>query len=619
MGRIVTLATVGIALVAAGIVGGTPPSHEASAGRRSHDQGGQAVPTSTITVVTNVRVFDGERAIERTNVAFQDGKILAVEAGYKPPSGATLVNGAGKTLLPGLIDAHTHAFGDALERALVFGVTTEMDMFTEHRMAAALRKEQASAGGAPRRADLFSAGTLLTAPGGHGTEYGMAIPTVSGPADVDAFVEARIAEGSDYIKIVYDDGRTYGRRGTPTVSRDTLAGAIRAAKRRDKLAVVHIGSKREAEEALDAGASALIHLFADEPPDGAFVERAINAKAFIIPTLSVNESTGGVGSGTELVEDARIAPYLNPVDRVSLNRSFPKRPDARRNIEHAKAATRMLHEKGVPILAGSDAPNPGTAHGVSIHRELRLLVDSGLSPAAALAAATSAPARAFELKDRGRIAEGLRADFVLVNGDPTRDIGATRDIAVIWKGGSRFERPRGAPDTTPAAPDSLGDGAVSDFDADDTPSAKFGSGWQISTDRFMGGTSTAEMRIVKVGARNSTGALDIAGTITAGAAFTWAGAMFFPAATPMMPANLSQFKEIVFWTKGDGAEYRVMVFATKLGNIPASRPFTAGPGWQEVVMPLADFGVDGSDLRGVLFSATQPGAFRLTIDDVRFR
>ena len=62
-----------------------------------------------------------------------------------------------------------------------------------------------------------------------------------------------------------------------------------------------------------------------------------------------------------------------------------------------------------------------------------------------------------------------------------------------------------------------------------------------------------------------------------------------------------------------------MVFATRLGNIPASRTFKAGPDWREVVMPLADFGVDGSDLRGVLFAATRPGAFRFTIDAVKFR
>ena len=142
----------------------------------------------------------------------------------------------------------------------------------------------------------------------------------------------------------------------------------------------------------------------------------------------------------------------------------------------------MLHEKGVPILAGTDAPNPGTAHGASVHRELRLLVDAGLTPAAALAAATSAPARAFKLSDRGRIAPGLRADLVLVNGDPTRDIGATRDIVTIWKRGVRVERPRAAPETTnaetasAAAGTPIASGEVSDFDQGTTPSARFGMG-----------------------------------------------------------------------------------------------------------------------------------------------
>jgi imidazolonepropionase-like amidohydrolase len=597
------LALVGVGLVALGIAGGAS---------------GQAQAERGLTVVTGVRVFDGERAIERTNVAFRDGTILAVDDGYRPPAGATVVDGAGKTLLPGFIDAHTHTWGDALERALVFGVTTELDMFTDHRFAAGMRTAQEAAAGAPRRADLFSAGTLLTAPGGHGTEYGMTIPTVSGPADVDAFVEARLGEGSDYIKIVYDDARTYGMKTIPTISKETLAAAITAAKRRGKLAVVHIGSKQDAEDALDAGASALIHIFADVAPDAAFVDRALRAKAFVIPTLSVNESTTGESGGGELADDARIAPYLNGTDRAGLRRAFPKRPNARRSLAFAKAATRMLHEKGVPILAGTDAPNPGTTHGASMHRELLLLVESGLTPGAALAAATSAPARAFDLKDRGRIARGMRADLVLVNGDPTRDILATRDIAAIWKRGERFDRPRGAADT-PAPVAAAGDGIVSDFESGDTPSARFGVGWQVSTDSFMGGKSTAELRVVKGGARNSAGALDVTGSINPGAPFTWAGAMFFPAATPMTAVDLSKFKEVVFWAKGDAAEFQVMLFATRLGNIPATRPFRARADWQEFVLPFADFGVDGSDLRGVLFSATAPGPFRFTIDDVRFR
>ena len=101
---------------------------------------------------------------------------------------------------------------------------------------------------------------------------------------------------------------------------------------------------------------------------------------------------------------------------------------------------RQLRAAGVPILAGSDAPNPGTAHGASMHRELELLVDSGLTPVEALRSATLVPARAFGLTDRGRVATGLRGDLVLVNGDPTTDILATRDIAGVWKRGVMIDR-----------------------------------------------------------------------------------------------------------------------------------------------------------------------------------
>jgi hypothetical protein len=283
------------------------------------------------------------------------------------------------------------------------------------------------------------------------------------------------------------------------------------------------------------------------------------------------------------------------------------------------AAARALFDAGVPILAGTDAPNPGTAHGSSLHRELELLVQAGLPPEAALAAATAVPARMYDLRDRGRIAPGLRADLVLVSGDPGRDITATRDIVAVWKRGAHLERTKPTAPATPAgAPTTTG--LVSDFDGAEVR-AEFGAGWQTSTDSMMGGASTAAMAIVAGGAKQSRGALEVSGTLAAGAPYPWAGAMFFPAPTPMAPVDLSKFKEIVFWARGDGGTHQVMVFAARLGNIPASQPFTPGPEWREYVLPLSSFSnIDGSDLRGVLFSAgSKPGPFRFTIDDVRFR
>ena len=125
-----------------------------------------AQPTATI--FRDARVFDGTRVLERRDVLVEGGVVMRVGTGLKAPAGATVVAAAGRTLLPGLIDAHTHAAGDALREAVVFGVTTELDMFTDQRAAATLRAEQ-RAGRAADRADLYSAGTLVTAPGGHGS------------------------------------------------------------------------------------------------------------------------------------------------------------------------------------------------------------------------------------------------------------------------------------------------------------------------------------------------------------------------------------------------------------------------------------------------------------------
>jgi imidazolonepropionase-like amidohydrolase len=92
------------------------------------------------------------------------------------------------------------------------------------------------------------------------------------------------------------------------------------------------------------------------------------------------------------------------------------------------------------LLAGTDAGTPGIAHGASLHQELTNLVDAGLHPVEALHAATAATARRFSLTDRGRIAPGLCADLLLVDGDPTTDITATRAIAGVWRRGFAVAR-----------------------------------------------------------------------------------------------------------------------------------------------------------------------------------
>jgi imidazolonepropionase-like amidohydrolase len=268
------------------------------------------VPRGPVTAIVNVRVFDGERILPRVTVIINSDHIASVGADLKAPAGAGIVDGAGKTLLPGLIDAHTHASGDALERALQFGVTTELDMFADPTFAATARAEQSSRP-ITTRADLRSAGTLVTAPGGHGTEFGFTIPTLARAADAQAFVDARIAEGSDYIKIVRDNGSVYGLTW-PTLSDDELAAVVAAAHWRQTLAVVHIGTQADAVAAIRAGADGLAHLFEDSPPAADFAALLASHHAFVVPTLTVLESETGRAGGAL---DRRRSPSRFPAHR----------------------------------------------------------------------------------------------------------------------------------------------------------------------------------------------------------------------------------------------------------------------------------------------------------------
>lgn len=270
------------------------------------------------------------------------------------------------------------------------------------------------------------------------------MPTLQTPEEAAPWVEARLAEGSDYIKIVFEP-KGPGGLGPPFPSLDapTVAALIRAARARDRLALVHVSRLEPARTALAAGADGLVHVFADRPADEDFIALAVERKAFVTPTLAVTASAAGDGEGAALAADPRVAPFLSPEQRRTLEQVFPRLGFMRTAV--GLDATRRLAAAGVDILAGSDAPNPGTAHGVSLHHELAMLVRAGLTPREALAAATSVPARRFGLADRGRIARRARADLLLVRGDPTADIGATLDIERIWKNGAPVERRRYTP------------------------------------------------------------------------------------------------------------------------------------------------------------------------------
>ncbi len=348
------------------------------------------------TALTNVRVFDGYQLRAADTVVIDGDRIGA------DPVGARVVDGGGAVLLPGLIDCHVHLSGPQdLRRLCEYGVTTALDMATwPPELVDSLR-------GVPGLTDIRSAGTLAIGAGRmHAQMEGIPEDAiVTGPADAERFVAARVAEGSDYIKIIAEHPDAKG------LDQSTLNALVAAAHAHGKAVVAH---------AADYGAVAMVQEAGADFTTHAPLDRALDADAVAL-----------------LVADERVA-----IPTLTMMEAFAERAGRETGLDYARARASVtaLHQAGVPVLAGTDANStPGSpahiAHGGSLHHELELLVDAGLSTAEALRAATELPAQHFGLADRGAIEPGLRADLVLIDGDPVADIRATRRLRRVWCAG----------------------------------------------------------------------------------------------------------------------------------------------------------------------------------------
>jgi imidazolonepropionase-like amidohydrolase len=385
------------------------------------------------------RVFDGEAARDSRDVLVAGSTIAEVDGRIEAPSGAQVVEAGGKTLLPGLIDAHTHTKPPALEMALSFGVTTELDMFSDPAWMTGQRREAQIRND---MADVRSAMIGASLGGGHpsalvGPYFDRQYPVLESPGHAPAFVAERVAE---WIKLVIEDGTALGIP-SPTLTDDMVRAVIEAAHQQGKMTVAHTTCVHSALGAVRAGIDGLVHAFADErASDDAIAEIAASG-VFVVSTLTTMASIHGEQHGTHLAADERARPLISDdwAENLCHDWNFPS-PGS---LANAVDCIQRLYAAGVDILAGTDATVvgvPGTAHGVSMHGELELLVDSGLSPAAALRAATSLVAQRFSLPDRGRIAPGLQADLLLVNGDPTTDIRDSLSIEGVWRRGEQAPR-----------------------------------------------------------------------------------------------------------------------------------------------------------------------------------
>ena len=415
-------------------------------------------PSARLTLITAARLLDGTgaAAVEQAALLIDGDRVadLGRASHVHVADGASVERrdyGAA-TILPGLVDAHTHlvapgdgTLGDDVAREdddilllqaaknartlLHSGVTTLRENGAKGKVAFSLRegvRRQLAPG--PR---MVICGRPIAITGGHMGYFGS---EADGEAAVRAEVRKLLKEGADYIKIVASGGSTRTsdpNRASYTVAE--LAAMTDEAHRHGKLTAAHCTSAQSVQNCLDADVDMVIHCIFNEP-DGTYrfrpdlVARLAAARAWVNPTLYVMKA--GIERQREVRErEGRLTPELTA-----------QLDAARRALDVRVDAVRRMSEAGVRMTAGSDSPWGWYAPGEFVH-EIHMLAQAGLSYADAVVAGTAGAAESIGVGTlAGRLARGRPADALVVRGDPTRDITALWDVLDVYQAGRRVER-----------------------------------------------------------------------------------------------------------------------------------------------------------------------------------
>jgi len=408
-------------------------------------------------LLTNVAIVDPDaRTVRQGNLLIRDGRIAGFPS--QPPADfrGRVIDLTGKFVIPALTDMHTHSFGNfspsgpgmmmgpvGTARADLFvGVARFLDLFSMEDSIFAVRERQRA--GQVAGAEILAAGPCLTATKGHCSEYGVPTRIVDSPEDARREVAALASKSPDVVKIVYDHA-TYGSRSMPTVDRATVAAVIATAKELGLKTVVHVGTWQDVRDVTIAGAAAVTHTPFEGPPPEDLGALMVEHGTYHIPTLAVQSDYSRIVDDPSIVDapllvaqlgSGALEPFKLPVD--SSNRLNGWIAWQRRIAPGNLAAVATLAKAGVPMMTGTDAGNPAVFQGWSVHREMRLMVDAGLTPWQALAAATTVPGRFF---GRGfGMKVGDEGTVVVLDASPIADIRNTESIAMVIQRGRVVDR-----------------------------------------------------------------------------------------------------------------------------------------------------------------------------------
>jgi imidazolonepropionase-like amidohydrolase len=405
-------------------------------------------------LIEAVTVIDGtgRPPVDDAYVLVVGNRIQRVSRTAPPaPSGVRRIDGAGKYLIPGLMDMHIHLTGArgggvneragirALHGFIYSGVTSVYDAGNIPDYIFGLRnRERNGALVAPR---IFASGGVVTAPGGHGGGRGATL--VDRWPEAIADLDAHLARDPDMVKLTFDEHGWGTRPLIPLLDPDLMQKIGRYLNEHGVRTTVHISHEFRARQAIDAGINTLAHPIIQGPISDDFVSLMASTGTPMVSTLTIGEGYSRLVEHPEFLDTPIYQDVYEPEVIEELRTTTRDAYAARTWTTWMKVMTpvaqenlRLIVEAGGTIVLGSDQST-----GPASHRELELMVEGGIPPLEAIRIGTlNAATFLGKQREVGSVEEGKLADLVLLNGNPVTDISNTQDIAMVVKDGVVIDR-----------------------------------------------------------------------------------------------------------------------------------------------------------------------------------
>jgi imidazolonepropionase-like amidohydrolase len=420
---------------------------------------GLAAQPRPVTILEGATVIDGVSAAPIRNavveiVGERIGRIGAAGS-FAIPANATRVNLAGRTVMPGIINAHRHLFyGSPLaddprnmragtiaqnaRRLLYYGVTHVLSLGLDGPAMDDYRREQAA--GRTVGTFVLTAGLGSSAKNGWQASKEIHRPTTA--EEGRAAVRAEVARHVDAIKFWLDDD--HGK--LPKLTPDIYGAIIDEAHKNHLPVYCHMFTLADAKALMRRGLDVFAHSVRDQEVDDEFIALARQHKVVQIPTLVGHAQNIMYAQRPAYLDDPGVAAlyprslieYLGGAEKQRKVADDPATPAARREFAIAEKNLRRIAAAGIPIAYGTDL---GGLYGPDDHRELALMVESGMTPMQTIQAATIGAAKLLRLDAAvGSLRPGKRADLIVLSADPLSDIRNTTKIEAVWVKGARVNR-----------------------------------------------------------------------------------------------------------------------------------------------------------------------------------